>query len=245
MSIYYQDDHVTLYHGDSRELGPSITADAVITDPPYGDTSLTWDAWPTGWVQAVSHIPSLWSFGSMRMFLSHGHEYIDAGYRYGQDIVWEKHNGSGVRSDRFRRVHEHAIHWYCGKWTDLHQETPRVPHFGPRSAPKTSGTAEHLWKELSGHVYIDDGMRLMRSVIKAPSMNSEAVHPTEKPVAILEPLVKYSAPEGHTILDPFAGSGSTLVAARNLGRKAIGVELEEKYCEIIANRLSQQAFDFA
>jgi len=67
-------------------------------------------------------------------------------------------------------------------------------------------------------------------------------HPTQKPLPLMQWCVRMTA--GRVVADPFAGSGSTLVAARNLGRKAIGVELEERYCEIIAQRLDQMCLDF-
>jgi site-specific DNA-methyltransferase (adenine-specific) len=68
-------------------------------------------------------------------------------------------------------------------------------------------------------------------------------HPTPKPIPLMGNLIE-KCPDG-VIADPFAGSGATLIAARNLGRKTIGVELEEKYCEIIASRLANQTFDFS
>jgi site-specific DNA-methyltransferase (adenine-specific) len=83
------------------------------------------------------------------------------------------------------------------------------------------------------------------SVIRLENYNSQSNsrpdHPTPKPIGLMEKLIECT--QG-IVADPFAGSGSTLIAARNLARFAIGVELEEKYCEIIANRLSQGVFHF-
>lgn len=73
----------------------------------------------------------------------------------------------------------------------------------------------------------------------APVPPRERTHPTEKPVALQRPLIERSCPAGGLVLDPFAGSGATLVAAQQLGRSAVGVELEERYCEAAARRLEQ------
>jgi DNA modification methylase len=69
-------------------------------------------------------------------------------------------------------------------------------------------------------------------------------HPTEKPVMLLRQLIEASSLHGDVVLDPFLGSGSTVVAARTEGRRAVGIEIEERYCEIAAKRLAQEVLDF-
>lgn len=243
MEPYYSDDHVTLYHGDCREVCADLTAaDSIIADPPYAETSLRWDQWPDGWPAIVArNSQSMWCFGSMRMFTDHWGEF--GLWKLAQDIVWEKHNGTGFAADRFKRVHELALHFYSGAWADVQHEAVREDYHGPDKHARARISRTPHTGEIGGHHYEDDGTRLVRSVIKVPSVRG-GDHPTQKPLAVLDPLIRFSVPAGGTVLDPFAGSGSTLLAAKILGRRAIGVELEERYCEIAAKRLAQDALPF-
>lgn len=237
---YYRDDHVTLYHGDMREMLPvlGVTADAVITDPPYGETSLAWDRWPDGWVKALDDVTNaLWCFGSMRTLTERWYEFAD--WHLAQDVVWEKHNGTGFSTDRFRRVHEFIVHLYRGPWSELHHNVPREPAVFDakgRTQGRSGATRQHTG-DIGVKIYEDDGTRLTRSVIRVPSVR-RGLHPTEKPREILDPLIRYSVPVGGLAVDPFSGSGSTLLTARSLGRRAIGIEADERYCEAAAKRLS-------
>ncbi|MFY7065951.1 DNA-methyltransferase [Nocardiopsis changdeensis] len=242
MQPYYEDPHTQLYVGDCRDVLPALElqADCVIADPPYGETSLAWDRWPDGWLEVAAIVaPALWCFGSMRMFLKHHSEYTAAGWKLAQDVVWEKHNGPGFQTDRFRRVHEIATHWYRGAWGDVHHEVPRIISGEHRRTIRRSEYGPAQYGSRGPSADVRDGTVLARSVLYAKSMQRSAIHPTEKPVkGLLEHLVSYSVPPGGLVVDPFAGSGSTLVAAREMGRQAVGVEASEEYCEAAAKRLS-------
>lgn len=237
---YFEDGDVALYLGDMREILPSldVRADCVVTDPPYAETSLEWDRWPAGWPALAADVTdSMWCFGSMRMFLDRGQEFT--GWRMSQDIVWEKHNGSGFAADRFKRVHEFAVHWYQGAWAQVYKNPQHTMDATPRSVRRKQRPPHTGQIDASSYVSVDGGPRLTRSVLKVRSMHGRAIHPTEKPLGILDPLIRYACPPGGLVLDPFAGSGSTLDAARSAGRRAIGIEANEAYCEAAAKRLSQ------
>jgi site-specific DNA-methyltransferase (adenine-specific) len=240
--VFYSDSDVTLYRGDMRLVLPQLdlTADCVIADPPYGETALAWDRWPDGWPDALLEASrSMWCFGSMRMFLDRGHEF--GAWRLSQDVVMRKPLGTNFVADRFVRVHEHALHWYRGKWADVQHEVPRVEVGVRRHGPQKRGrpVGDHFGRDGYHGSWEDDGTRLTHSVIDVPGMRGHAIHPTEKPGAILRPLIEYACPPGGLILDPFAGSGSTAVAARLTGRRAVLIEADERYCEVIAKRLAQ------
>ncbi|MBD2760054.1 site-specific DNA-methyltransferase [Yimella sp. cx-573] len=242
---YYQDESVTLYHGDWRELtADDFRADLIVTDPPYGETSLSWDRWPSGWpALAARHADAMWCFGSMRMFLEQRTDFAD--WRLSQDVVWEKHNGPNAANDRFARVHEHALHWYRGPWSDVHHIAPTTSDATPRTVRRKAKAAH--WQGARGaSVYTsqDGGPRLMRSVLYERSMHGSAINETEKPVPLLEPLIEYGCPSGGLVVDFHAGSASTLVAARRIGRRAVGFELRESQCEQAALRLAQGVLDF-
>lgn len=235
MNPYFEADGVALFHCDCREF--TASACATIADPPYGQTSLAWDRWPDGWVKGAVG-DSLWCFGSLRMFTAHWSEFDH--WKFAQDLIWEKHNGSNSAGDRFRRVHEQAAHFYQGEWINVYRAVVTTPDAVKKQVRRKNRPTH--WGAIGEHAYEshDGGPRQMRSVIYARSCHGHAEHPTQKPFEILAPLIEYSCPPEGTIYVPFAGAGSEMEAARQLGRKAVGCEIDERFCEIAANRLQQR-----
>jgi site-specific DNA-methyltransferase (adenine-specific) len=232
--------------GDCRKVmsaWPAAFADACITDPPYGDTSLVWDQRCDGWIKAVSRVlkpaASIWVFGSMRFVTTLFGEMEAAGFKYAQDIVWEKQNGSGFHADRFRRVHEHAVQFYRGAWADVHKE-PQFTNDARAKTVRRKTRPTHTGHIDAGHYVSEDGgPRLVRSVIDVANEHGNALHPTQKPLGILAPLISYSVPVGGIVVDPFMGSGSTGIAARTLGRQFAGCELKPEYAALLDERSRQ------
>ncbi len=224
MTPYYQDDWVTIYHGDCREVLPEVRerVTCVLTDPPFfmpathyqsrvkwqrswADTSVLATFWAT--VLELS-IPRLRQTGHFLTFCN-GDSYpvfypeMYRRFDFLKCLVWDKgHVGLG-------RV-----------WRNQHELI-----IGGR------------WKEVA---FNEDG-QLRADVLRFDAtQSSDRDHPVEKPDALLRALLEPTTLPGDCVLDPFAGSGSTLSAARSLGRRAIGVEAEERYCEVAARRCAQE-----
>lgn len=246
---YYQDDAVTIYHGDCREimqdLGP-MGVGSILADPPYTETSHTWDKEVRDWdrwaLGCLARGGSMWCFGSLRFFADGPGRDLFTHWMLSHDVIWEKHNGAGFQADRFRRVHETIAHFYPKSvpWEAIYRSVQTTPDAVRRTVrrnkqrPSTFGARGE-----SAYASVDGGPRIARSVQRHNSMHGQALHPTEKPTPLLEKLIGYATPKLSVVLDPFMGSGSTLDAARTVGCGAIGIERQEKYCEVAAKRLSQ------
>lgn len=210
MSLYYQDDQVTLYHGDCLiEQREWLDADVLVTDPPYGVR------YKSGWVKEDRTIA-------------------------GDATPEVRDNALQAWGDR------PAIMF--GAWDIPRPATTRARLIWSKGDDPGMGDLKFPWGKSDEEIYIiGKGFAGKRGpnvlVHNKPPVSNRDAHPTPKPVPLMERLIE-KCPPG-VIADPFAGSGATLVAARNLGRKAIGVELEEKYFEIIANRCAQGALDFS
>ena len=213
MTPYYQDDAVTIYHGDCREIVPQLGKfDLLLTDPPYGIDAdnrkriLS----RSKLAKAIDYGDSQWDKvaveydlielirGVCKWQIIWGGNYYPLPPKRGW-FFWDKENGGNDFADG-----ELA-------WTNLHTA---VRKFNFR------------W---SGMLQGDMASKELRE------------HPTQKPTPLMTWCIT-KVPESQTILDPFAGSGTTGRAAKDLGRKATLIEREEKYCEIAAKRMSQEVF---
>ncbi len=195
MIPYYDEDGITLFCGDCRDILPLLEpVDLIVTDPPYGETSLAWDVPPTDWLPELSRLaPQLWSFASMRMVLAGAfRDWPD--WTFAQDVVWEKHNGSGSAADRFKRVHEHLLHFYRGPWGALYN-VPPVTLDATKHVVRRKARPTH-WGDIGAAHYSseDGGPRLQRSVVYCRSEHGRAIHETQKPVYVTGLAITNSAP---------------------------------------------------
>ena len=232
MSIYYQDEHVTLYHGDALEVMASMSDQsvaAVITDPPYTERthskarSLTAGAITEG----ITTFGSITDEGLRLVMTECGRVsegWVIATLDYKHAVEFDVRPPEGLKCQRL------------GVWVKTNP-TPQIT--GDRPAQGWESIA-YLHRAKGRSKWNGGGLH---GNYISPIARPEG-HPTAKPLPMIQDMVRKFTNPGDVVFDPFAGSGTTLRAAVDEGRKAVGVELDESYCELIAKRLQQGAFNF-
>ena len=206
MKSYYQDNAVTIYHGDCREIVPTLGRfDLLLTDPPYG-------------------------IGVNRMTLGNGRRQL---YRGAAD--WDIAAPARWVLDMCREHATLTVLW-GGNYFDGLPPARGWLVWDKGTGDNDFADAELAWTNLDTVV-----KKFFRSWVGANARDRDAArqHPTQKPIALMTWCIDLAG-DVQTILDPFAGSGTTGRAAKDLGRKAVLIEREERYCEIAARRMAQE-----
>ena len=198
---YYQDEWVTIYHGDCRDILPSLPkVDLVLTDPFYKDSDIDGEYYD--WFNEWWH---LLSYNDYAMFFNNSSRLYDMLQLLGKPyriLIWSK-----------------GVVKYAWRWEPILVYSSSEPSF-----------------KMNKYIYSDH-------LPYQPLHKGQSFHPYEKPSNLMDVLVSY-IPQDKLILDTFMGIGTTLVSSKKANRQCIGIEIEEKYCEIAAKRCSQQVFDF-
>jgi len=240
---YYQTDRVTLYHGDCLEVLPTLaggSVDLIATDLPYGVTQCKWDS--------IIPLEKLWELCGV--ILKRAAAFITTcqqpftttliasnqrWFRY--CLVWDKQITTGFLDANRRPLRRHEdIAVFCKERTTYNpQKASGNPYVKPRRALTESyGNYQTL------PVLNETGDRFPTTIVNITNANrNKNGHPTQKPVELMAYLIAtYSNPYA-LVLDPCCGSGTTGVACSQLGRKFIGIEKEERYCETASKRLAE------
>ena len=234
-------EDVTLWHGDCLELMKNIpdgSVDLVLTDPPYGTTACKWDSvipFEPMWEELNRIIKpngAICLFGSEPF--SSALRMSDVKY-FKYDWIWEKEQGANFMLCKYQPYKVHEIVSVFSKST--HNYFPQMTDGKPYVSGKgTSGDITGNVKKIQTK---NDGKRYPRSIQKFCTDKNKSKHPTQKPVALLEYLIRTYTNEGETVLDFTMGSGSTGVACVNTNRNFIGIELDEGYFNIAKKRIEK------
>jgi DNA modification methylase len=232
---YYQDESCTIYLGDCREILPLLPkVDLVLTDPPYPKLQggVDWDKLGPGvstrhresktigtpWGDDISALTGACALAEKGAFVFCSFHSADAV----PELV------------QMKRVA--LISWYQ---RNAPPSIQNAPHFCTESVWVFRRCPGLNWKAVKTHYDVPKLQAGCMAVERLVDDGGAALHPTQKPIALIHALL---AVGGETILDPFMGSGTTLRAAKDLGRRAIGIEINEEYCRIAKERLRQEVF---
>lgn len=242
-----KDGAITLLRGDCCELLPLLAGsliDCVVTDPPYGCTDNAWDRAPDldpWWSmvraatkpEAVSAVFCQQPFTTSLICSNRRH------WRY--ELVWHKPRPTGFLNAKLRplRCHEH-IQVFSAKPTAA-TYNPQMGKGKPyRNCRRTASSNYGRMKPST--VSESHGTRYPRSVLMDfPNSAQKGGHPTQKPLSLIEWLVRTYSNAGDVVLDPYMGSGTTAEACLRSGRRFIGIEQEERYFTMAIARLTQAA----
>lgn len=234
-----------LYNGDCIEIMktlPEKSVDLILTDPPFGTTQNRWDT--------VIPFEDLWG-GYERVIKDNGAIILFGQGLFSDELacsnkrmfryrlVWEKTKAGGFLNARRMplQAHEDILIFYKKLPTYNPQMSEGKPYI---KKAVSNGDGKNYGKfDRVGQTNVNEGTRFPRSVIKFSNDNHNSLHPTQKPVDLLEYLIKTYTNAGDTVLDSCMGSGSTGVAATNTGREFIGIELDENYYSVASSRLNQ------
>jgi site-specific DNA-methyltransferase (adenine-specific) len=222
MKPYYAEGGMTIYHGDCYEILPTFYSkpELVITDPPY-----KLSAKGAG-------------IAGRRQYLKDIHKKLDGGFTFDMLDSFENWFCFCAKEQLLDLLHVAQKN----RWMLLTWNKPNPTPLVNRNYLPDTEYIVHAFKN-SDRLFGEYAER--SRYIVWPAEQNEFDHPTVKPLQVMKKLVKLGSQPGDLILDPFVGTGTTMRAAKDLGRLAVGIEIEERYCEIAAKRLSQEVLSFS
>lgn len=237
------EQEIKLMQGDCLELLKEIpdgSVDMVLADLPYGTTACKWDTcipFEPLWEQyhrLVKHSGAIVLFGSEPFSTALRHSNLKE-FRY--DWIWEKEQGANFMLCKYQPYKVHEIISVFSR--ERHLYHPQMTEGKPYISGK--GTSGDVTGNVKKKQTVNTGTRYPRSILRFNTDKGRGggLHPTQKPVALLEYLIRTYTNEGETVLDNVMGSGSTGVACANTGRKFIGMELDPGYFEVAKRRIAE------
>jgi hypothetical protein len=258
---YYQHAGITIFNADCRDVLPDLEmVNCTVTSPPYGAIreyggfEFDWRETITGlWHRTLNGGVVMWNVADQ---VVNGSEtglsfrqalyFLECGFRLHDSMIYCKEGVTFPDENRYLPAFEYMFVFSKGAPAHFNGLRDRRNKYAGSTihGPQRLADGSMEPKCRDGELVPEFGLRLNWWIMNPASTEPSNGHPARMPTPMARGHIETWTDPGETVLDPFMGSGTTLRAAKDLGRKAIGIEIEEKYCELAARRMSQEVFEF-